>query len=115
MRAKVGEGQEARVAERYSVEAPVAITVDLGDREKTIEGKTLNISSAGAYIVAPKDCLKPGARVHLELLMSIGVLRSVFGLSDRLRIRVGGNVVRIGQGGLAVRFDKTYALKPEKS
>lgn len=100
------------MAERYALEAPVTITTDLGDREKTIEGRTLNISSVGAYIVAPKHGLRPGLRVRLEVLVSISVLREVFGLSDRLCVRVGGNVVRIVRGGLAVRFDKSYALKP---
>jgi len=29
-----------------------------------------------------------------------------------LRLDEAGEVVRIARGGLAVRFDKTYALKP---
>jgi len=109
------EINDVRVAERYAVEAPVTITTDLGDREKTIEGRTLNISSAGAYITLLKNCLTPGLRVRLEIMLSVGALREVFGLSDRLCVRVGGHVVRVAQGGLAVRFDKSYALKPAKT
>jgi hypothetical protein len=106
------EVEDVRVAERYTVEAPVTITTDLGDREKTIEGRTINISSAGAYIAAPRDGFRPGLRVRLEIMLSIGALREVFGRSDRLCVRVGGRVVRIARGGLAVSFDKSYALTP---
>ena len=106
------EVKDVRVAERYAVEAPVTITTDLGDREKSIEGRTINISSAGAYIAAPKDGFRPGLRVRLEIMLSMNVLREVFGRPDRLCVRVGGRVVRVARGGLAVRFDKSYELQP---
>jgi len=112
MKKQDAEAKDVRVAERYAVEAPVSITTDLGDREKTIEGRTLNISSAGAYIAAPKNGFGLGSRVRLEILLSVSVLREVFGRSDRLCVSVGGRVVRIARGGLAVRFDKSYALRP---
>ncbi len=107
--------EESRVAERYAVEAPVTITMDLGDREKTVLGRTVNISSAGALIEARNHGMEPGLRVRLEVLLSIRVLREVFGFSDRARVRVGGYVVRIARGSLAVRFDKSYALEPARA
>ena len=106
--------EESRLAERYSVEAPVTITTDLGDREKTVLGRTLNISSAGALIEARNHGMEPGLRVRLEVLLSIRMLREVFGFPDRACVKVGGYVVRTCRGSLAVRFDKAYALEPAR-
>ena len=106
--------EEARLAERYSVEAPVTITTDLGDREKAVLGRTVNISSAGALIQAHNHGMAPGLRVRLEVLLSIRMLREVFGFPDRACVRVGGYVVRTCRGSVAIRFDKAYALEPAK-
>jgi hypothetical protein len=106
--------EESRVAERYVVEAPVTITIDLGDRERTVLGRSVNISSAGALIGARNHGMEPGLRVRLEVLLCIRVMQEVFGFSDRARVRVSGYVVRIARGGLAVRFDKSYALEPAR-
>ncbi len=104
--------EETRLAERYAVEAPVTITMDLGDREKSVSGRTINISSAGALIGARNHGMEPGLRVRVEVVLSIRVLREVFGFPDRACVRVGGHVVRVCRGSLAVRFDKSYALAP---
>ena len=104
--------EESRAAERYVVEAPVTISTDLGDREKTVSGTTVNISSAGALIEVRRHGMKPGLRVRLEVLLSIRLLRELFGASEKARVKVGGYVVRVSRGNLAVRFDKAYALEP---
>lgn len=70
---------------------------------------TKDISSAGAYLYCPQPPVE-GARVKLELLLSLGKLSKLAGERGTARIKVRGMVVRVDVDGIAIRFESNYKI-----
>jgi len=100
---------DRRKNRRYDVDLFVSVELDK-DRHNSssrFASRTTNVSSGGAYIVADAP-LKEGTPVQLELFLAVERLLSVIGEKQRVKVRVKGEVIRSGDYGMAVRFDRGY-------
>ena len=85
---------EYRKTVRYAVEVPAIFTwVDQTGTQQRMRGSTLNVSSKGAFIVAPV-CPPVGATIRLELFLDLlrEALRRVWSVAQ-------ARVVRLEQSG----------------
>ncbi|MBN2656310.1 MAG: PilZ domain-containing protein [Spirochaetales bacterium] len=106
-------GVEKRQQERYSLKAPVHVKKEDGTNH-TVDGVlTRDISSKGVYIDSNGISLEPGERVQLEVTLTIDKLRELFNCSEKIILKVEGEVVRSVGEGLAVEFTKKYSIFPE--
>jgi hypothetical protein len=101
---------ERRRLERFDLCAPAQVVVEYDSGERTnLSLKTKDISSAGAYLFCPQPPAE-GARVKMELLLSLDALRKVAGEKGRARIKVRGRIIRVDPDGIAIRFENKYKI-----
>jgi hypothetical protein len=77
-----------------------------GERKGGLRLVTKNISAGGAYFPT-KTPLTKGLRVMVELM-----LRQESATDKDALIQVGGEVLRSGSEGMAIRFDEKYHILP---
>ncbi|MFW6139167.1 MAG: PilZ domain-containing protein [Spirochaetota bacterium] len=103
--------KDRRRYERFQLRTPARMTVmhHRRKKKKTLELHAHNICAGGAYFPTEHK-LEEGTRVHLDLILSIEMLRKLEGLKGM--VRVSGTVVRTDEEGIAVSFDKEYEMVP---
>jgi hypothetical protein len=85
--------------------------VESESRETTqLDLTTKDISSAGAYLYCCSQHPVEGARVKMELLISLENLSKLAGLQGKAKIKLRGMVVRVDAEGIAIRFESKYKI-----
>ena len=93
---------ERRTYERYELEVPVRVEIDVLGKEEVFEFQTNNISAAGAFLNAGDD-FSEGTRCRLELTIPSARIKELTGAQSL--IKVAGTVVRSTPEGVAICFD----------
>jgi hypothetical protein len=102
--------EERRRLERFDLQAPTRIEVELdGGKKSILSLATKDISSDGAFIATDRP-LPEGQTVKLELLLSLDILQKFVGEKGRAKIRVKGKVIRSVFNGMAILFDSKYKI-----
>jgi len=101
---------EKREMERFDLELPTRLHVeDETGEQRTIEHKTKNISSNGAFIDTDSP-FAVGTEVKLNITVPIDKLKDLGG--KRSKIEVSGSVVRTDNEGMAICFNKNFCIMP---
>ena len=93
-------------------ELDLIVNVAIEDKKRyslRFVSRTKNVCSSGAYIVAEAP-LNEGTPVQLELFLAVDRLLSIIGEHQKVKVRVKGEVVRAGDEGMAVRFNRGYKI-----
>jgi hypothetical protein len=101
---------ERRRLERFDLTAPAKVLVASGISSNTaLQLTTKDVSSGGAYLYCPQP-MAEGARVKMDLVLSLDKLYKLVGESGRARIRVRGTVIRVDADGMAIQFESRYRI-----
>jgi hypothetical protein len=101
---------ERRRLERFDLTEPARIIVESGIGEtENISLTTKDVSSGGAYLYCSQPLLK-GARVKMELLISLDGLQEHVGEKGKARIKLNGTIIRVEAEGVAIRFENKYKI-----
>ncbi len=102
--------EERRRLERFELRAPARILVefDEGKREE-LDLTTKDVSSGGAYIYSDQP-LPEGATVIIELFISLSMLQTRAGETNKAKVKVKGTVIRVDEDGAAIRFNNKYKI-----
>ena len=101
---------EKRKLERFSLELEAWICVaDEKQKQKTIEGMTINICSGGAFFKMVNP-LSVGTAVDIKMLLAFNNLNTIG--SKGPYINVPGLVIRTEENGMAVIFDERCKISP---
>ncbi len=92
---------------RFDLELPSEIS--LSDGHRIMELETTDICAGGAYFKTDR-ILPEGTEVNLQLVIPLDDLKKLKG--KRTLVQVSGVVIRTGDGGMAIRFDKRYKMTP---
>ena len=104
------EMEERRKLERFDLQAPARILVELGAGKKTeLDLTTKDVSSGGAFIYSDQP-LPEGATVRIELFISLAMLQKLAGETGTAKVKVKGTVIRVTEDGAAIRFDSKYKI-----
>ena len=104
------EMNERRKLERFELHAPVRVLVEAaGNKKAKFDLTTRDLSSGGAFLYSSQP-LPEGAKVRMDILISMGVLRKLMGEKGRARVRVKGQVIRSNSTGVAIRFESSYKI-----
>jgi len=96
--------------ERFSLELPARISVVSGEDEPaSVEAITSDISAGGAFFHTDKP-LPIGTEMQVDLVLPLDELKKIDG--KKASIKLKGAVVRIGESGMAISFDKNYQISP---
>ncbi len=102
--------EERRKLERFDLIALARVqTESANNRRETYDLTTRNISSGGAFLLAPSP-IAEGTDVRMEFVLSLDMLKRFSGERGRARVRVKGKVLRSDPDGIAVRFDGNYKI-----
>jgi hypothetical protein len=104
-------GPENREMERYSLEIPAHVELANEQGEERLEYVTQDVCSGGAFFHTDQP-MPIGTKLKVDLVVPIDQLKKIE--SDRVLIKVNGDVVRIGEKGMAVRFKKKFTITPLK-
>jgi hypothetical protein len=103
---------ERRKLERFDLQAPAKLRVEReGTRSDFVSLVTRDISSSGVY-VATDQPLEIGARVKLELLISLDMISRMIGEGGKAKVKVDGQVVRADGKGVAIQFVNKFKMQP---
>ncbi len=102
--------EERRRLERFDLNAPARLLVELGSgRKEQLDLTTKDMSSAGAFLYSQEQ-IPEGVNVKLEFFISLETLHSLVGEKGRVKVKVNGKVIRVDTDGIAVRFDNKYKI-----
>ena len=109
--------EEKRKIERFDLNVPAWIGPS-GVKSKIPphEVQVLNISSDGVLIKADDFELSAEESVDLTLLISVKKITELFGIDDRVLLKVSGKVLRNEPEGAAIAFSgkrKVYSAKED--
>ena len=104
---------DKRVFERFELEVPARVEIEEEGRQQTeIALKTSNICAGGAFFLTDQR-IPYGTRLKMDLILSIEKLKKLLG--SECRIEVQGEVIRLEERGIAVRFDSDYRIVSKKT
>ncbi len=99
-----------RKLERFHLELPARIFLNGGGEvTKSLDAITSDISAGGAFFHTESP-LPVGTEMYVDLVLPLDELKKIEG--KRANIKVKGSVVRIGESGMAIIFDKKYLISP---
>ncbi|MBN2397781.1 MAG: PilZ domain-containing protein [Deltaproteobacteria bacterium] len=99
-----------RKLERFSLKLPARISVDSKEKEAAcLDAVTSDISAGGAFFHTDTP-LPVGTRMDVDLILPLDELKKIEG--KRAKITVKGAVIRTGEQGMAICFDKKYRISP---
>ncbi len=95
---------------RYFIDLPATVSVKkMSLPQKSLELKTANISSGGAFFKTP--CFLPvGTQVKIDLELAIDEVKKM--KHTKALIEFSGVVIRTQEDGMAVSFNKDYKITP---
>lgn len=97
-----------RGMERFRLKLPTTIsTINSDGVEEKLDFFTANICAGGAFINATQP-LPLGSEMKIELILSIDALKKLKG--NKVKINVTGEVIRVDDGGMAVKFDDRFVI-----
>lgn len=99
-----------RKLERFPLELPARLFVNC-EEEATdcLDVTTSDICAGGAFFYTDTP-LPVGTEMFVDLVLPLDELKKIKG--KRANIKVKGAVVRTGEGGMAISFDKKYHISP---
>jgi c-di-GMP-binding flagellar brake protein YcgR len=101
---------ERRRLERFDLTEPARVIVESGAGNKEhLSLTTKDVSSGGAFLYCAQP-LSEGARVKLELLISLDALQKLVGEKGKAKIKVSGTIIRVETEGVAIRFENKYKI-----
>ena len=104
------EMDERRKLERFELNAPARILMDLGEGKKEeLDLTTKDVSSGGAFIYSDQP-LPEGVTVKIEFLISLAMLQKLAGEKGKAKVKVKGKIIRVDENGAAIRFDNKYKI-----
>jgi hypothetical protein len=107
---KTMPGLGKRKLERFPLELPARIFVDCdGAGTDCLDAVTIDISAGGAFFHTDKP-LPVGTQMEVDLILPLDELKKIEG--KRANIKVKGAVIRTGERGMAILFDKKYRISP---
>ncbi|TFG92731.1 MAG: PilZ domain-containing protein [Syntrophobacterales bacterium] len=100
-----------RKLERFPLELPARIFVngDGGEEADCLDAVTCDISAGGAFFHTDTP-LPVGTEMDVDLILPLDEWKKIQG--KRANIKVKGAVVRSGESGMAIIFDKKYRISP---
>lgn len=99
-----------RKLERFPLELPARIFVNgEGKGADCLDAVTCDISAGGAFFHTDTP-LPVGTEMYVDLVLPLDELKKIEG--KRANIKVRGAVVRTGERGMAISFDKKYRISP---
>ncbi|RJR39534.1 MAG: PilZ domain-containing protein [Desulfobacteraceae bacterium] len=90
---------------------PLRLAATIESKDRSVNVLTRDISSVGAYFDSENN-IPVGSEVELEVYLPLKELKELKG--GRARMKVGGTVVRVEEGGVAVLFRGVRLLLSEK-
>ena len=101
---------EKRKRDRYFIDVPVKLLLSAEDKEQeTLTVHTKNISSEGV-LLSTDTVLSQGSKVKMEMVLPVNKLLEMIGEQKKVLVRVNGKVIRTGDEGMAVKFDRDYQI-----
>jgi len=101
---------EKRKRDRYFIDVPVKLLLSAEDSEQeTLTVHTKNISSEGV-LLSTDTVLSQGSKVKMEMVLPVNKLLEMIGEQKKVLVRVNGKVIRTGDEGMAVKFDRDYQI-----
>ena len=102
---------ERRKLERFNLHVSAKVAAEGPEsKEEVLELETRDISADGAFFISHEPIAK-GARVDLEMVLSMDKLQEVIGKKGKVELKIKGSVVRSDADGIAVSFDKKYYIR----
>ena len=102
--------EERRKLERFELNAPARVLLGSGRSKKDEYNLTTrDVSSDGAFLYSSQP-LPEGAKVKMELMISLDTLQKLVRGKGRARIKVKGKVIRSDEKGIAIRFESSYKI-----
>lgn len=99
---------DKRRMERFRLKLPTTVTtINENGVEETHDFYTANICAGGAFINAEPP-LAVGSQMKIELILSIDALKKLKG--NKVKINVTGEVVRVENEGMAIKFDERFMI-----
>ena len=104
---------DKRQLERFELDAPAWIDIP---RESGPEAHYLvqvqNISSEGAFVKLKSGELPVDERVDMTVSISVKKLTELFGMDDRVVLKMSGKVLRTESDGVAIAFTGKRGVYP---
>ena len=99
-----------RKLERFPLELPARIFVGCeGEGADCLDAVTCDICAGGAFFYTDTP-LPVGTKMDVDLILPLDELKKIKG--KRASIKVKGAVIRTGESGMAISFDKKYQISP---
>jgi len=101
-----------RKLERFPLKLPARIVVNGngdGAEDAPLDAITSDISAGGAFFYTDTP-FPVGTQMHVDLILPLDELKKIKG--KKAKIKVKGAVVRTGEQGMAICFDKKYRITP---
>ncbi|MBA7564396.1 hypothetical protein ES708_06059 [subsurface metagenome] len=96
--------------ERFPLKLPARIFVNgEGGKADFLDVITSDISAGGAFFHTDKP-LPVGTEMYVDMVLPLDELKKIEG--KRANIKVKGAVIRTGERGMAISFDKKYRISP---
>lgn len=103
---------ERRRQARYELDIPILVSSCEDELASSFMAACRDISSTGVFIRTAASRLGDRQRVHLEMTLSIGKIKELFGSSSMVKLAVNGSVVRSIKEGVVVEFEEAYSISP---
>ncbi len=103
--------KDRRSIARFALEVPARVEIlkESGERE-ILQLRTKNISASGAFLYSPRPL--PQGRLSMEIVLCVKTLKQILRDHRDVRLTLSGNVVRVENAGIAVKFSKKYLIQP---
>lgn len=104
-------GKDRRRQQRFLLVLPVRLTVIDERRHATVQLRTRDLSSVGAFLESGNS-YREGTKVEVEFLLTVRNLLDVIRANTGAEVRVSGKVIRLAEEGFAVAFSKGFRIRP---
>jgi len=100
---------EKRSLPRLELELPARVSKTGSGDSGVLEIRTTDVSAGGAFFQTGKPA-PIGTKLKIDLILPLDELKKIKG--KNAHITLSGQVVRVSRKGMAVCFDKKYAIRP---
>jgi len=101
--------REKRSLPRLELELPARVSKTGGEDSGALEIRTRDVSAGGAFFQTGEP-VPIGTELKIDLILPLDELKKIEG--KNAHITLSGKVVRVSRKGMAVCFDKKYAIRP---
>ena len=100
---------QKRQIERFPVQLPTSILL-AGEEKEEPRIFLTNDACAGGVFIQTERSLPLGSEVKLDLVLPYLELKDFEGKG--IRLKVSGEVIRVTEAGMAIRFNEDYSIWP---